>query len=114
VGILNAAQTAAFLVVGLPAGAWVDRWLKRQVMIGADLVRAGALALVPVLWFAQVLEIWHLVLIGAAIGVATVFFDVAYQSYVPILLPGIHVGNANSKLETTNSIARIGGPGLAG
>lgn len=114
VGLLNAAQTAAFLVVGLPAGAWVDRWLKRRVMIAADLVRVVALALIPLLWFSNVLEIWHLIIIATVIGVATVFFDVSYQSYVPILLPGVHVGNANSKLETTNSIARIGGPGLAG
>lgn len=114
VGLLNAAQTAAFLIVGLPAGAWIDRMLKRKVMIGADLVRAVALALIPVLWFAQLLEIWHLLVVGAVVGVATVFFDVAYQSYVPILLPGSQVGSANSKLETTGQIARIGGPGIAG
>lgn len=114
VGLLGAAQTAAFLIVGLPAGAWIDRMLKRRVMIGADLVRALALSAIPVLWFAGALEIWHLYIVGAVVGVATVFFDVSYQSYVPILLPGVQVGDANSKLETTAQIARIGGPGLAG
>src|SRR5690349_14924108 len=114
VGLLTAAQTAAFLVVGLPAGAWIDRMLKRRVMIAADLVRAVALAAIPALWFAGALEIWHLYLVGAVVGVATVFFDVSYQSYVPILLPGVQVGKANSYLETTAQIARIGGPGLAG
>jgi MFS family permease len=49
-GILNAASTAAFLIVGLPAGAWVDRWLKRRVMITADVVRTLALATIPILW----------------------------------------------------------------
>jgi MFS family permease len=114
VGVLSAAQTAAFLVVGLPAGAWIDRMLKRRVMIAADLVRAVALAAVPALWFTGGLEMWHLYVVGAIVGVATVFFDVSYQSYVPILLPGPQVGNANSKLETTAQVARIGGPGLAG
>jgi MFS family permease len=114
VGLLNAAQTAAFLVVGLPAGAWIDRMLKRRVMIVADLVRFFMLALIPILWFNGMLEIWHLIVIGTIVGVATVFFDVAYQSYLPILLPGVQVGDANSKLETTGQIARIGGPGLAG
>lgn len=35
-GYLNAASTAAFLLLGLPAGAWVDRWFKRPTMIWAD------------------------------------------------------------------------------
>ena len=47
VGVLNAANVAAFLVVGLPAGAWIDRMRKRHVMIVADLVRAVALASLP-------------------------------------------------------------------
>lgn len=114
VGVLTAAETAAFLVVGLPAGAWIDRMLKRRVMIAADLIRALFLAAVPALWFAGVLEIWHLVIIATVIGVATVFFDVSYQSFVPVLLPGPQVGQANSYLETTGQISRIGGPGLAG
>ena len=114
VGVLGAAQTAAFLVVGLPAGAWIDRMLKRRVMIVADLVRALVLALIPALWFAGTLEIWHLYVVGAVVGVATVFFDVSYQSFIPVLLPGEQVGSANSKLEATSQIAHIGGPGLAG
>jgi len=114
VGVLGAAETAAFLLVGLPAGAWIDRMFKRRVMIVADLVRAVTLAVIPLLWFTGVLEIWHLYLVGAIVGVATVFFDVSYQSYVPVLLPGEQVGEGNSKLEATSQIARIGGPGLAG
>jgi MFS family permease len=114
VGFLAAAQTAAFLLVGLPAGAWVDRMLKRRVMITADLVRAVALALVPILALAQVLQIWHLYVVAAVVGIATVFFDVSYQSYPPILLPGNQIGSANSKLEATAQVARIGGPGIAG
>lgn len=47
VGVLNAAQVAAFLIVGLPAGAWIDRMRKRHVMIVADAIRAAALATLP-------------------------------------------------------------------
>ncbi|MGT2461286.1 hypothetical protein [Sinomonas atrocyanea] len=82
-GVLNAAAMAAFLVVGLPAGAWVDRWLKRRTMVRADLVRMAAMAAVPVLWWAGALQMWHLYVVAAVVGVATVFFDVAYQSYIP-------------------------------
>lgn len=114
IGLLGAAQTLAFLVIGLPAGAWVDRWLKRQVMLRADLVRAVALALVPALWLLGVLEMWHLIVIAAVVGGATVFFDVAYQSYIPILVPRSAISDANSKLEATAQTARVGGPAVGG
>src|ERR1700709_2973523 len=70
-GILNRAATAAFLIVGLPAGAWVDRWLKRRVMILADIVRTVALATIPILWYAHLLQIWQLVIVVTIVGVAS-------------------------------------------
>lgn len=114
VGVLGAAETAAFLVVGLPAGAWVDRWLKRRVMMAADVVRAIALAIIPLLWALGALQMWHVFVVAAVIGAATVFFDVSYQSYVPILVPGSQIPDANGRLETTAQVARIGGPALGG
>ncbi|HHW82512.1 MAG TPA: MFS transporter, partial [Actinomycetales bacterium] len=113
-GYLNAANSAAFLLIGLAAGAWVDRWRKRRVMILADVVRAGLLLVVPVLWFAGVLEFWHLLGVGALVGVATVFFDVAYQSYIPVLVAREAISDANGKLESTAQMARLGGPAVAG
>ncbi|MDQ4047332.1 MAG: MFS transporter, partial [Actinomycetota bacterium] len=114
VGLLNAAGLAAFLIVGLPAGAWVDRWLKRPTMIQADITRMTAMAAVPLLWWAGLLEIWHLYVIAAIVGTATVFFDVSYQSYVPVLVAPAQVNQANSKLEATAQTARIGGPAAGG
>jgi hypothetical protein len=114
VGLLNAADTAAFLLVGLPAGAWVDRMRKRRVMILADIVRAGALAMIPVLWLADALAIWQVYAVALVIGTATVFFDVSYQSYVPILLHRRQISEANAKLESTAQLARIGGPAIGG
>ncbi|WP_307034987.1 MFS transporter [Arthrobacter sp. B3I4] len=114
IGVLNAAGLAAFLVVGLPAGAWVDRWLKRRTMITADLMRMAAMSAVPLLWWSGSLEIWHLYLVSGVVGVATVFFDVSYQSFVPLLVVPGKVGEANAKLEATAQIARIGGPAAGG
>lgn len=113
-GYLNAANTAAFLLVGLVAGAWVDRWRKRRVLIIADLARAVLVTAIPVLWFAGQLTFWHVVVIAGLVGIATVFFDVAYQSYVPFLVEPDAVGDANGKLEGTAQVARLGGPALAG
>lgn len=114
VGVLNAANVAAFLLVGLPAGAWIDRMRKRHVMIAADVVRAVALALVPVLWMAGMLEIWHLIAIALVLGVATVFFDVSYQSIIPSLVKPTQIAEANGKLQSSYELANIAGPGFAG
>lgn len=114
IGLLGAVETAAFLVIGLPAGAWIDRMLKRRVMLVADLVRGLALTAIPVLFFLGVLSIWHVILVAAVVGTATVFFDVAYQSYIPVLVSAAQIGDANSKLETTQQLARVGGPALSG
>lgn len=114
VGLLGTLQTLAFLVIGLPAGAWIDRWVKRRVMLRADLARAILLALVPVLWFTGVLQFWQVLVIATAVGVCSVFFDVSYQSFIPLLVKGEQVADANGKLETTAQVARIAGPAGAG
>lgn len=114
VGLLNAAGVAAFLVVGLPAGAWIDRMRKRRVMIWADAVRALALAALPLLWWAGLLQMWHLYAVALVVGVATVFFDVSYQSIIPSLVRQHQIAEANGKLEATRELANIGGPALGG
>lgn len=113
-GLLNAADTSAFLVFGLLAGALVDRWVKRRVMLIADLVRMVAVAVIPILWMLGVLNIYHLIVIGAVLSIATVFFDVSYQSYIPILLPKEYIGVGNARLETSSQISGIAGPGIVG
>lgn len=114
IGYLNAANTAAFLLVGLPAGAWIDRWLKRRTMIIADAVRAAASASIPILWFTGHLQMWQLYIVAALIGIATVFFDVAYQSFIPFVVHRPDIPAANSRLEATSQIARMGGPAAGG
>lgn len=113
-GLLGAFDNAAFLVFALLAGAWVDRWVKRRVMIVADLIRMLAVAAIPILYFAGLFQFWHLLVLGAIIGTATVFFDVASQSFIPILFKDDEIGRANSALETSSQIAGIGGPSMVG
>src|SRR4029077_11439898 len=93
---------------------WVDRLRRRQILIVGDGARAVLLALIPILWAAGVLQIWQLLVLGFVIGVFTVFFDVAYQSYLPALIEREHLIDGNSKLQLTVSIAQIGGPSLSG
>lgn len=113
-GLLTAAGMAAFLLVGLPAGAWLDRTRRRPVMLLADVVRAVLLISVPIAWWLDSLTFAHLVVVALLSGVATVFFDVGYQSYLPSLVGRELLVDGNSKLESTRSIAQVSGPAMAG
>ncbi|MEV6478975.1 MFS transporter [Streptomyces sp. NPDC051576] len=114
VGLLTAMTTAGSLLVGLPAGAWVDRMRKRSVMISTDLARALVLTTVPVAWWAGLLTVWWLYAVALVHGVLTVFFDVAYVSYLPHLVGRDHLVEGNSKLSAIRSVTSISGPSVAG
>ncbi|THV30886.1 MFS transporter [Glycomyces paridis] len=114
VGVLSSMTMIAFLLIGLPAGAWVDRMRRRRVLIVSDVVRAAVLFTVPLAWWADALTIWHLYAVALVIGIFTVFFDVSYQSYLPHLVGRKHLVEGNAKLETVRSTAQLGGPVLAG
>ncbi|MDO8105598.1 MFS transporter [Isoptericola sp. b441] len=113
-GALTAAESAAFLAIGLPAGAWVDRMRKRSTLISADLVRAAVLAVVVVVALTGHASMPVLYAAALAMSAATVFFDVAYQSYLPGLVGPTHLVQGNSLLQATQSVAQIAGPALGG
>jgi MFS family permease len=113
-GVLTALETAAFLVIGLPAGAWVDRWRRKRVLVTADLVRAATLATLPAAYLLDVLTLGQLFVVAAVTGTATVFFDVAYQSYLPALVDRDQLVDGNGKLEASRAVAQVAGPGATG
>jgi MFS family permease len=113
-GLLVVFEYLAFLVIGLPAGAWVDRVRRRPVMIAGALARAVLLGSIPVAYWLDALTLGQLYVAAFGISVCTVFFDVAHQSYLPHLVDDDQLLDANVKLEATRSIAQVGGPGLGG
>lgn len=114
IGVLEAAQFAAFPVFGLLAGVWVDRWSRRTTMLAADAVRMLALGSVPLAALFHVLGFAQLVAVALIVGSASVFFDVAYQAFVPSLVDSSWLEHANARLEASNSVAQLAGSGLAG
>ena len=114
VAMLGAVEMLPFLLIALPAGVWVDRLPRRPILIAGDLGRAVALGSIPLAWAFDVLTIWQLYVVGFVVGVFTVFFDVAYQSFLPSLVSRAQLVDGNSKLEFSRSAAQIGGPGLGG
>ena len=114
VGLLTAASTVCFLLVALPAGLVVDRVPKRRLMLGCDVGRVLIIGSVPVAAAFGVLTMIQLFAVALLAGLATVFFDVAYQSYVPSLVERDQLHDANGKLGATQSFAQVAGPGLGG
>jgi predicted MFS family arabinose efflux permease len=114
IALLTATSTLGFLVAGLPAGALVDRLRKRYVMIATDLGRLLALGSIPIAFAFGVLGMVQLYLATLAAGLLTVFFDVAYQSYLPSLVGPDHVLEGNAKLGGSAEVAQLAGPSLSG
>lgn len=113
-GILAALALGPGLLVGLVAGGFVDRSPKRRIMIGSDLARTAVLATVPVAAWLHVLSMNQLYVVALAMGALSVLFNIADRAYLPHLVAREHLMEGNTKLSTTDSLAEIGGPALAG
>ncbi|HET9017031.1 MAG TPA: MFS transporter, partial [Thermomicrobiaceae bacterium] len=113
-GLLMAAGTAPSLLVGLLAGAWVDRLRRRPLLIAADLGRAALLATIPVAWLLGALHMELLYVVSFLAGLLTVFFDVAQLALVPALVSRGALVAASSRLRASDATAQVAGPGLAG
>jgi MFS family permease len=114
VSLLGAVEMLPFLLLALPAGAWVDRVARRPVLIAADLGRGLALGSLPLAAAIGHVTYAQLCIVGFVAGTLTVCFDVSYQSYLPALVDREQLVDANAKLEVTNSGSQIAGPGIAG
>ena len=103
-----------FVLFTLPAGVWVDRLPRKPILVIGDLGRFVVLLTIPIAYVSDVLTLWQLYVVAFLIGVFTVFFDVAYQSYLPSLVDRDQLREGNSKLEISRSTAQLAGPGLGG
>ena len=112
--LLVVSASLGVLLVGLFAGAWVDRLRRRPLLIWADAVRAVLLASIPAAYLAGILRIEQLYAVVFLEGCLGSLFDAAYPAYVPSLIGVDRVVEGNSKLATSSSLAEIGGPGLGG
>ena len=113
-GLVVALTFAGSLLVGLPAGAWVDRMRRRTVLIVSDLGRAALLLTVPLAGWAGLLTIWQLYAVALVHGILTVFFDVAYRSYLPHMVGRDNLVEANASLEAVGQTIHIAAPAVAG
>jgi predicted MFS family arabinose efflux permease len=113
-GLLAALGGISVMLFGLVAGVWVDRLRRRPILIGTDLGRAVLLCTVPLAAMWHTLGMAQLYAIAALAGILTVFFDVAYQSYLPSLVGREQLIEGNTRLVMSSTAAEIAGPGMTG
>ncbi len=113
-GILGVVRFLPWIFFTLPAGVWVDRMRRRPILISADIARAALLATIPLAFIFDVLTIWQVYVVSFVAGTLEVFFDVAYQSYLPSIVERDELVEGNSKLELSRAGSSVIGPTVAG
>jgi MFS family permease len=113
-GLLTSAQMLGMLLVGLPAGVIVDRTARRRLMAHMDFLRAALTASVPLAWWFGVLSWPYLLAVALAVSLASVFFDVAQQAYLPSVVARAQLMRANTRLQGTSSVIGLGGSTVGG
>ncbi|MBM7791013.1 MFS transporter [Tenggerimyces flavus] len=114
VGLMRALVFVPFMVVPIFAGVIVDRYRRRPIMIGGNVVRAAVLAVVPVAAWLGFLDLPLLYVVAVIVGTAAVFVDVAGLAFFPSLVDKRELARANSWLGTSSSTAVTAGPGITG
>ncbi|MEV8631258.1 MFS transporter [Streptosporangium sp. NPDC051023] len=114
VTVIEASVWLPWLLIGLPAGVWVDRLPRRRTMLVCDLISAFTLATVPLAAWAGLLTIAHLIAVALLLGTVAVFFSTASQAFLPNIVPKDRLPGANAKLQGTEAGAQILGPAAGG
>lgn len=114
IALLQASRIVPAIAIAPFAGVWVDRLARRPLMIAADLGRAAILATVPLAWAFNALRIEQLYAVAFGAGVLTMFFDVAFRSYLPAIVERDELLEANSKLTASSAVAEFGGFSVSG
>lgn len=113
--LVGLAWTLPLLLFVLIGGVFTDRYDRRWLMVGADVVRALAIGLMGVLSVTGVLEIWHVVALIAFVGLGDAFFNPASTAIVPDLLPEDEIPSANALLGLIRPLTtRLIGPAIGG
>jgi MFS family permease len=114
VALIRGMELGATLLVGLVAGAWVDRLRRRPVLIWADLGRAVLLGSIPVAFARDLLTFWHLLAVSGLAAVLTTFFDSADNAYLPTIVERDQLVEANGALAASGSAAEFMAFGISG
>jgi MFS family permease len=113
-GLLAVALSLPGVLVAWFAGGWVDRHPRRPLLIATDLIRAVALAAIPLAAVMGALTLPLLYTVAVITGICTVLFDIADHVFITDLVPRERLLEANAKREALDSMAEVTGPAMGG
>ncbi len=113
-GLIAALQAVPYLIFSLPAGALIDRWDRKRVMIRCDVARCLAYGSVPLAYATAHLSLAQLYAVALVGGTAYVFFNIAEVAALPRVVPAEHLSHATALNESATSASSLIGPGVAG
>jgi hypothetical protein len=113
-GVIAASSYVAWLVIGLPAGVITQRLPLRRLQVGMDVLRAAAVASIPVAWWFDALTVGQLVVVALVTSFANVLFDIANSTFLPSVVPREQLQARNSLMSGTHAVSQLGGPSLGG
>ena len=113
-GLLRALDYVAFPFLGLYAGVMVDRWRRKPVLVWTNILQVAAIGSIPASFLLGRLSLLQIFFVALVMSVTSVFFAVAYQAYLPVLIRREDLVEGNSKLETSSSASTVTGPTIAG
>lgn len=114
VGWLNSARWLPFLVVGIFVGALVDRRPRRPVAVVTDLLQAGVLVFIPLMWWWDLLSLPALLGLVVVYGTASVVNTSASTALLPRLVAVRHLQRAHARNDGADAAAMSAGPALGG
>lgn len=114
VGVVSALSNGAYLVLGVPAGVVADRADRRLLLVFADFIRGLSLGSVPVFFLLGWLSVPHILVVAALVSSASVVADTAQTALLPNIVGRRRIGEATARLQLTDSVVQVAGPGLAG
>lgn len=113
--IVSVAAMVPMVALLLVGGALSDRFDRRKLMIGADLLRGGAIGLMAILSITGLIELWHIAVLAIFVGAGHAFFNPASTAILPDIVPEQHLAAANSLGGIYRPLVfRLIGPALAG
>ena len=113
-GLVAAIQSLPYLLFGLPAGTFIDRWNRKTAMISCDLVRWLVLGTIPIAFVLGRLSMPQLYTAAFVEGTASMLFGLTQVSSIPRVVSARHIPQANALNELSESTASLLGPALGG
>ena len=105
VGALQAFEFAVVPLVAAFAGVAADRYPRRPLMVGANVVRLLALASIPIAWFVHALVLAQFFAVAAVVAAASVFFDTAYAAFLPAVVGREQYHRGVARMAMSSSVA---------